>query len=233
MRLTVRDVAKLLGVSEKTVHHWVDKDEIPSYRLKEQRRFSKAEIVEWAASRGMSFAEDPGAESPAEEGALPLVGDAVETGGIFYGVEGKDKPSVLRAIVDSLCLPDDVDRDYLHSILLAREAMGSTGVGDGIAIPHVRNPIVLNDARPSISLCFLKHPIDFDAVDGKPVRVLFTIISPTIRLHLHLLSRLGFILHDAGCKAALLATAGPEDILKNIRRVEGAIEAGAGKGTRR
>lgn len=228
MRLTVRDVAKLLGVSEKTIHRLAERDEIPSYCLKEQRRFSKAEILEWAAARGMLPAKGLVSEGKGGAGPLPSVEDAIAVGGIFYGVEGGDKSSVLRSVVDSLRLPEDVDRGYLHDILLAREALGSTGIGDGIAIPHVRNPIVLNDAKPSITLSFLKEPIDFEAIDSLPVRVLFTIISPTIRVHLHLLSRLGFILHDAECKAAVLGEAPPDELLKQIRRAEGAIAEGRG-----
>ena len=66
-------------------------------------------------------------------------------------------------------LPDDVDREFLYQVLLAREALGSTGIGDGIAIPHVRNPIVLHLSRPTVTLCFLEQPVDFGALDGQPV----------------------------------------------------------------
>src|SRR5216683_918619 len=69
-------------------------------------------------------------------------------------------------------------------------------VGDGVAIPHVRNPIVLHVSRPAVTLAFLSQPVDFGALDGKPVHVLFSIISPTNRAHLQLLSRLSFVLHD-------------------------------------
>jgi mannitol/fructose-specific phosphotransferase system IIA component (Ntr-type) len=89
-----------------------------------------------------------------------------------------------------------VDREFLYKVLLARESLGSTGIGDGIAIPHVRNPIVLHLSRPIVTLCFLERPVDFGALDGQPVNTLFTLISPTVRAHLHLLSRLAFTLRD-------------------------------------
>ena len=56
------------------------------------------------------------------------------------------------------------------SVLLAREALGSTGIGDGIAMPHVRNPIVLPVDAPIVSLCYLEEAVAVGAVDGKPVR---------------------------------------------------------------
>lgn len=224
MRLTVRDVAELLNVSEKTIYRWVSKAEIPVYRLKEQYRFSKAEILEWASSRRMPIAESAFRQDDDRENTpLPDLSKAIEAGGIFYRVAGENKDAVLRSIVNFLRLPDDVDRDFLYRILLAREAMGSTGVGDGIAVPHVRNPIVLNVEDPTITLCFLEKPIEFSAIDGKPVKILFTIISPTVRSHLHLLSQIAFALHDPAFKSALTREAGHDEILKELRRIESEI----------
>ena len=57
-------------------------------------------------------------------------------GGIFYGVSGNDKTSALMAAVDRLCLPDSVNRDRVIEELLRREEIASTGIGDGIALPH-------------------------------------------------------------------------------------------------
>jgi PTS system nitrogen regulatory IIA component len=104
--------------------------------------------------------------------------------------------------------------------LLARENLGSTGLGNGIAIPHVRNPIVLHIAKPTISLCFLEHPINFGAIDGEPVDTLFTLVSPTVRMHLHLLSRLGFVLQNPTFKAALKQRLRHDQILEELTRVE-------------
>ena len=103
---------------------------------------------------------------------------------------------MLRAVVHIMRLPEEVDRRHLYEVLLAREALGSTGIGDGIAIPHVRNPIVLHISRPMIAICFLDHQVDFGALDGQPVGILFTLISPTVRSHLHLLSKLAFALRN-------------------------------------
>jgi PTS system nitrogen regulatory IIA component len=56
-----------------------------------------------------------------------------------------------------------------------------------------------------VALCFLEHPIDFGAIDAKPVEILFIVTSPTVRSHLHLLSRLAYILRRSGVQQALLA----------------------------
>ena len=111
----------------------------------------------------------------------------------------------MRALVEVLPLPEDVDRELLLRLFLAREASASTAIGDGIAIPHVRNPIVLNVKRPMVTLCFLEHPVDFGALDHKPVYILFSLICPTVRSHLQTLSRLSYTLQDQKFKAALIA----------------------------
>ena len=115
---------------------------------------------------------------------------------------------------------------------MAREALGSTGIGDGIAIPHVRNPIVLHVTRPSITLAFLEHPIEFGALDGKPVSTLFIMISPTVRAHLHLLSRLAFVLRDARVRKVLEKRETREEIFSAIERAEAQVIAAGGRAGR-
>ena len=155
---------------------------------------------------------------------MPGLAEALKAGGIFYGLQGDDKAAVLGAIVRSLALPSNTDRESLAQLLLAREALGSTAIGEGIATPHVRRPILLNSSSPAISLCFLEKPVDFGAFDGQPVFAIFLLISPTARMHLHLLSRLSFALHDAQLKAALVHRAARGEILAEFERVESAMK---------
>ena len=78
-----------------------------------------------------------------------------------------------------LKLEDEGDRETLLQLLLARDAAAVVPVGGGIAIPHVRNPIALSTDEPSLTLCFLRQPVDFAAPDGQPVFALFFLVSPT------------------------------------------------------
>jgi len=114
-------------------------------------------------------------------------------------------------------LPPDMDRHFLLQVLLAREAMASTGVGDGVAIPHVRNPIVLSVSRPAICLCFPEKPVEFDAIDNQLVHTLFTLVAPSVRIHLHLLSRLALALRDPGFRDALKRQLPRDEILAIAR----------------
>jgi len=227
MQLSVKDAASILNVSEKTIYRWIKQQTIPCYRINEQFRFNRAELLEWATSRRIQVSPAIFAEKDSSSAPLPTLIEAIKAGGVFYRVEGSDQGSVLRAVVDLLHLPEEVDREFLYQVLLARETLGSTGIGDGIAIPHVRNPVVLHVSKPTIALCFLERPIDFGAIDNKPVDTLFTLISPSVRAHLHLLSRLGIVLRDEKVKAALRTRASREELMDAFSRAEAALPAPA------
>lgn len=225
MQLNVRDVAKLLNISEKTVYRWIQQGSLPAYRVNDQYRFNRAELLEWAISKKISVSEVIFQEAEAGTLPIPSLEEALQIGGIFYRIEGNDKESVLRGAVENMRLPMEVDREFLFRVLMAREALASTGIGDGIAIPHVRNPIVLNVPQPTITLCFLEKPVEFGALDGKPVYALFSLISPTMKAHLHLLSRLAFALQDETFKKVIERQSLREEIFQEIRRIESSFQS--------
>jgi PTS system nitrogen regulatory IIA component len=225
MQLSVKDAANRLNVSEKTIYRWIKQGVIPAYRINEQFRFNRAELLEWATSRRINISPDIFLEGEPSNGLLPSLSDAMKAGGVAYRIGGSDISSVLKAIVDVLNLPEEVDREFLFQVLEARETLGSTGIGDGIAIPHVRNPVVLHVTKPSVTLCFLENPIDFRAIDGQPVNTLFTLVSPTVRSHLHMLSRLGFVLQNPEFRAAVKRQASREELLSALAVAEANIPA--------
>lgn len=224
MQLTVRDVARLFAVSEKTVYRWLDQQSLPGYRVNSQYRFNRAELLEWAMANRINVSTELFSEPESLGLHLEGLGEAIRAGGIYYRVAGADKASALQSVIDLMHLPPEVDRGFLLNVLLAREEIASTGIGDGIAIPHVRNPIVLHVPQPTVSLCFLENPIDFKAIDGQPVYCLFTIVSPTVRAHLHLLSRLSFALRDVQVRSTIETQETREVILNQIARVEDELD---------
>ena len=225
MTMGVRDAAWVLDVSERTIYRWIEQGALPAYRVNEQYRFSRAELLEWATSRRVNVSAEIFAEPESAAAPLSSLADALRAGGIYYRVDGADKDSVLRSVVEILRLPEEVDREFLFQVLLARESLGSTAIGDGIAIPHVRNPVVLHIAQPSVTLCFLEKPIQFGALDNQPVNTLFTIISPTVRSHLHILSRLAYLLREPEMKTAVKQQASRDDILRVVGRLEETLPA--------
>jgi PTS system nitrogen regulatory IIA component len=126
---------------------------------------------------------------------------------------------VFRSVVELMPLPEMVDRQFLLQVLLARESLGSTAVGKGVALPHVRNPVVLHVSRPMVTLCFLEKPIEFGALDGQPVHTLFTMLSPTVRAHLHMLACLSFALQQPEFSEAIARQGSREEIIAACERI--------------
>ena len=219
MDLSVREVAQLLGVTEKTVHRWLREKEIPTHKLHDQYRFNRVEIQEWAAARGMKLSPGVvGAEGAPD--ARSSLRAAVERGGIHFHVPGTTAEEVLTAVTRLPGIPEGVNRSLLRELFVAREALMSTGIGGGIAIPHPRDPLVVQVREPVVLACFLEHPVDFHAIDEAPVRVLFTLLSPSIRAHLQMLSRLTYALHDPALLNLLEKPTTADAILDRLGAIE-------------
>ena len=233
MQLTVRDAARLLGVTEQVLERWVRRGELPAEEVDEQYRFNRVELLEWAAQRKIPVSaeilEDPGL---APKG-LPPLSVAVRAGGVHRGIRGTDTAQVLRQLVDRLPLPPGHDREFLYSMILARERLGSTALGNGIAIPHPRDPIVLRVDRPVVAVFLLDEAVDFGAADGQGVRTLCLLLSPSTRAHLHLLAALATALRDPAVAKSLEERAPTEDILAELERVERALAEQRAAGTAR
>lgn len=119
--------------------------------------------------------------------------DRIRLGGVYKDIDGSSSSEVVRIALEAMPLPTLVDRDVLYSAIMEREALTSTAIGYGIALPHPRNPIISSMQDERVATVFLKHPIEFDALDGKPVFILFFIFSASSKSHLVVLSRLSFL----------------------------------------
>lgn len=222
MFLKIADLAAASGVDEKTVLDWIKNKGLPAHKQDDRYQINRVDLLEWATNHDITIPPDIFAASD-EDPDRPLVSEALLNGGIFYDLPGDTPETALHEVVYRLKLPPSLDPEFLLQTLLAREALGSTAFGKGIAIPHVRNPIVGQTGESAISLCFLKNPIDFDAVDGLPVTILFTLVTPNVKAHLHLLAKLAFLLHDAGFQELLHRPGSESEIMSAIRALEETI----------
>ncbi len=225
MQLTVRQAAGYFGVGEDQVRRWIANRGLPVHRANERMHLNAIEVWEWAVERGIPVSRsllDEARRAP--EDVPPLLALLAE-GGIHRDVEGIDKGAVLASIVARLPLPSEVDREHLLAVLEAREAMGSTGLGQGIAIPHVRNPILLHVDQPLVALFLLRHSVDFDSIDSQPVHAIFLVVSSSIPAHLRILAELGFALRDPGLRELLRGRASSEQILGRMSELATATTA--------
>ncbi len=196
MNLTINEVAKCLNLPLSTLERWIRQGRIPIYKNDKGCVFKKSALEKWAVTHNLSFSfpkEGVERQSNSEmENLLP----AIKRGGILYDVMGDDVKTALRSAVENIpFLPED-KKDELYETLIERENLTSTGIGKGIAIPHPRAPLSNVIENSAIITCFLEKPVNFGAVDDKPVFVMFILLSTSTKIHLHLLSRLAFCMRD-------------------------------------
>ncbi|MDY0211476.1 MAG: PTS sugar transporter subunit IIA [Desulfuromonadaceae bacterium] len=220
MYVNVKDTAKLLSVSEKTVYRWIKRSLVPTYKVHGSYRFKRAELLDWATSKRRHVIEEPFETTQGEKEPLPSLTDSLSAGGIIYRVAGNNRDEVLADAVNHLRMPDEIDLKMLKRMLLIREELSSTGIGDGIALPHPRNALLEHLIRAKVNICFLENPVEFAALDGKSVHTLIIVVSPSLRIQLHLLSLLHLVLRDPALRQMLATQPGREEVIEAIQTAE-------------
>ena len=223
MELTTADVARLFRVSAGTVTRWVQEENLPASEVDSQYRFNREELLEWATIHKLAIPAAILQPGTGGQVAGPTLADALAYGGVAYQVAGADRGEVLQAALQGLPMPADADREALLSLFLARERLGTTAVGDGVAIPHPRCPLVLGLPQSAVRLCFFAQPHDFGAPDGKPVDTLFLMVCRTVHEHLKLLARLATALRSDAFRQVLAARPAQTEIVAALRREETAL----------
>ena len=111
------------------------------------------------------------------------------------------------------------DTDKYMEGVFAREEEGTTGIGEGIAIPHAKNDAV---RAPGLAAMVIPNGVDYDSMDGEPVNLVFLIAAPNTEdnVHLEVLSRLSMLLMDGSFKENLLKVATAEEFLDCVDRAE-------------
>jgi PTS system nitrogen regulatory IIA component len=146
--------------------------------------------------------------------------ELIERGGIYRGVAGTTPREVLNALVKALPPVLPIPANTLLQAVLEREELMSTGIGEGIALPHPRNPIVSAEAEQFAALAFLEIPVNWNSLDGKPVETLLLIVSASAKTHLRVLSEISFFSREEKFRRLLRERASLEELLLFIRETE-------------
>ncbi len=138
--------------------------------------------------------------------------DLISPDTVIPNLASRDKISVLAELVEPLCrLNPDLDPGQLVKILIEREKLGSTGIGDGIAIPHGK---VEKTDRLLISFGRSVEGIEFDSMDGRPAHLFFLLLAPETSAgsHLTALAKLSRLLKNSSVREQLMEAEDAETI---------------------
>lgn len=223
MDLKLKDVAQLLDVSEETVRRWISDSKIPYYRLNQQYRFSRSEIENWVLSckqeGGFStFEKEDEIECRLGTHQFGLY-RAIHKGGVYSGIEGGTKEEVICAAMRRIADDLRLDAEVITELLLDRERLMPTALSNGVAVPHTRD-FLLQESFDVVSVVFPKKPIEYGALDGKPVHTLFFLFACDDKRHLHLLAKLAHLSSKPENLAFLRKNPSKAQLLEKIKQWE-------------
>jgi PTS system nitrogen regulatory IIA component len=145
--------------------------------------------------------------------------DVLHRGAILADLKALDKKGVLEELVTPIARIAGTNHDNLVKVLMDRERLGSTGIGEGVGIPHGK----LKELE-SLFLGFgLSHKgVDFESMDGQPTHIFFLLITPenSTSLHLKLLARISRILKNEPFKEKLINATSSNEIYSIIKEEE-------------
>jgi len=196
MKLTIYEVAKSLNLPINTIERWIRQGRIPIQKSSSVYIISEAVIKKWADSHNLSFSLSK-KEANQDKNIVPEnLMPAMQRGSVLYGIKGQTVEEVLKDATDNIQDSLIKNKEALFATLIERESLASTGIGNGVAIPHPRIPLSELRKNSAIITCFLEKPVEFGAVDNQPVFIMFILLSISVKTHLHLLSRLSFCVRN-------------------------------------
>jgi mannitol/fructose-specific phosphotransferase system IIA component (Ntr-type) len=136
-----------------------------------------------------------------------------------------EKERLIRVLIETLagagCITNS---DAVFTEVMKREKMMSTGVGEGIALPHARTP---DASSPVAAFAVTEGPVEFESFDKRPVRIVFLLVGPphATAQHLRILGRVSRLLHQEKVRLSLLEATRPEQVIEILRGAEARLLA--------
>lgn len=146
--------------------------------------------------------------------------DLLNPAAVAADLKASGKNDVLAELTDAIVKVDEkLDREEVIKVLLERERLGSTGIGDGVAIPHGK---LKHSKDLLISFGRSRGGVDFDSMDGKPAHLFFLLVAPeeSVGVHLKTLARISKLLKNPNVRRQLLEAADGKELYDIIAREE-------------
>src|SRR5213078_272185 len=151
-----------------------------------------------------------------------LISDLISTASIELRLRGRQRDDVLNELVGRI--PEIADRSEarqtLFRALQEREQLHSTGIGDGVALPHARNALVGLVEKPVVVFGRHDQGIDYGAIDAQPARLFFLLVTTTVAQHLGILARISRLVREPKLRQNLITADRSEKVIAIIREAE-------------
>lgn len=145
------------------------------------------------------------------------IAELIQRGGVLFNVPGSTPEEVYKYVSQNISLPEGVDPEVLRSELCQREILMSTAVGNGVALPHPRYPLLKNYDDQKIVVCYLDKPLVMNAPDSKPIYVMMMLLTSSTQIHLKVLSQLAFLFQQPNFKTKMAEKPGKDELITLIK----------------
>lgn len=241
MDLTIKDVAKLFNISEAAIHRLLLHKKIPSYCINGEHRFGLIEIENWMLQFDLKQLQKT---SYCDEQIYPLIDQKKQTqaesatggmvqfclyralhqGDVLFNIKGDKKEKIISAVTKIVAPKLNVDAEVLAELLINREELSPTALGNGLAVPHTRETL----AKGPFDMVFIVYPefpLEYGALDSNPVHTLFFLFAGSDKAHLQLLAKLAHFSSHKEAFQLLLHRSDKTVLLDFVRNWEGQIRS--------
>jgi PTS system nitrogen regulatory IIA component len=144
----------------------------------------------------------------------------VMRGGIYYDILGSNKEEIISKIIESIPVLSAQKREALLKAVMEREALISTGIEKGIALPHPRIPMIADNEEPFVVIAFPAGKLDWGTPDGSEVHTVFLIVSKSPKQHTGVLSKIKYLCQQETFYNLISANAPKDVIISAIEEAE-------------
>ena len=192
--LSVQDIASIFNIPPVTIQRWVYQGKIPYKIQGNDYYFKRKNVYEWAKLHDFKIKEK--VNIPKRNSSNFKLSEAIKKGGIYLNIPGKNVYKVLENCIQELSFLKSNEKVEIFNQIINREEMASTGIGNGIAVPHTRNRFDLDITDSTIPVFFLKNEIDFNSIDKQPVYLLFMMFTTSAQSHLKMLAKISYLVQN-------------------------------------
>jgi nitrogen PTS system EIIA component len=213
--LTTRELAEYVKLNEKTIIKMAQEGKLPGVKISNKWRFQLSAVDHYLQKSIVQSSDDELNVLIETADTVQPLSRLIDPAMIRLDSPAADKHAVLSGLAEVAEYAGLVQsRADLLDQLVKREKMLSTGIGQGVALPHPRNPHVGFISRPCVAFFRTATPIDFEATDGKPCDLFFLICAPNAYVHVRLLAKVAKFLHHPGSAASLRQAGSSDDVLR-------------------
>lgn len=219
--MTLTEIAGYLKVSEKTVLRMLRTGSFPGAKVSNQWRFVRAVVDDWLSNRMYAAPRRSLLNVVSGGGRDPSGAGLYQAGLTVMNMKAGSKEEMLRQLVKPLADCGLVHDEYTFvARLLSRETIVSTGIGRGLAVPHIRDIEDLFAGEPCLVVGVCPQGSDFGAIDGRKTYVFLLPCARSESEHLRLMARISLIFRRPGTVRSLVAARSARSVLRLLKAAD-------------